>query len=60
MLTELTLGEYKKAYTSAKLVAPESAIQRHGDETLQFDGGECFSPTIGASHVFRSLGTRSA
>jgi len=54
------VGEYKKAYRSAKLVAPESAIQRHGDENLEFDGGGCFSPIIGVSHVFRSLGTRSA
>ena len=32
-------GEYKKAYPSAKLIAPEAAIERHDDKDLVFDGG---------------------
>ena len=44
MQAEVPLGEYKKAYASAKLVAPEAAIQRHGDSNLQFDGGKFLCP----------------
>lgn len=33
------LGDYKKAYPDAKLIAPEEAITRHGDKELAFDGG---------------------
>lgn len=32
-------GDYKKAYPTAKLIAPVSAIERHGDPDLQFEGG---------------------
>ncbi|PPQ73721.1 LOW QUALITY PROTEIN: hypothetical protein CVT26_010852 [Gymnopilus dilepis] len=34
----LFLSEYKKAYPSAKLIAPEAAIERHDDKDLVFDG----------------------
>jgi len=34
----LFLGDYKKAYPSAKLIAPEAALSRHDDKTLTLDG----------------------
>lgn len=34
----LYLGDYKKAYPTAKLIAPKDAIKRHGDPDLKFDG----------------------
>ncbi|EKM75835.1 hypothetical protein AGABI1DRAFT_79407 [Agaricus bisporus var. burnettii JB137-S8] len=34
----LFLGQYKKAYPSAKLIAPEAALERLEDKSLQFDG----------------------
>jgi len=34
----LYVGDYKKAYPDAKLIAPEEAISRHGDKELAFDG----------------------
>lgn len=34
----LYLGDYKKAYPNAKLIAPISALERHGDPELKFDG----------------------
>ncbi|TFK41499.1 hypothetical protein BDQ12DRAFT_599583 [Crucibulum laeve] len=32
------LGQYKEAYPGAKLVAPEAALERLDDKSLQFDG----------------------
>jgi hypothetical protein len=32
-------GDYKREYPDAKLIAPKEAIERHGDESLEFDGG---------------------
>lgn len=32
-------GDYKREYPNAKLIAPKDAIERHGDNTLKFDGG---------------------
>ncbi|KAF8156782.1 hypothetical protein B0H34DRAFT_473433 [Crassisporium funariophilum] len=34
----LYLGDYKKAYPTATLIAPEGAITAHGDKNLTFDG----------------------
>ncbi|KAF8956292.1 hypothetical protein BDZ97DRAFT_1958631 [Flammula alnicola] len=34
----LFLGDFKKAYPEAKLIAPEDAITRHDDKDLLFDG----------------------
>ncbi|KAF8067725.1 hypothetical protein FPV67DRAFT_1625895 [Lyophyllum atratum] len=34
----LYLGDYKRAYPDAKLIAPKEAIERHGDKDLVFDG----------------------
>jgi len=34
----LYLGEYKKEYPEAKLIAPQAAIERHNDSELKFDG----------------------
>ncbi|KAF5318766.1 hypothetical protein D9619_011061 [Psilocybe cf. subviscida] len=34
----LFLGDYKKAYPNAKLIAPVSAIERHNDLALHFEG----------------------
>jgi len=34
----LYLGDYKREYPNAKLIAPRDAIERHGDNTLKFDG----------------------
>ncbi|KAJ7255272.1 hypothetical protein C8J57DRAFT_1345940 [Mycena rebaudengoi] len=34
----LFLGEFKRAYPSAKLIAPAAAIARSSDKTLKFDG----------------------
>lgn len=34
----LFLGEFKKAYPSAKLIAPQAAIERSGDKSLVYDG----------------------
>ncbi|GLB39061.1 hypothetical protein LshimejAT787_0602230 [Lyophyllum shimeji] len=34
----LFLGDFKKAYPDAKLIAPKEAIERHGDKNLVFDG----------------------
>ena len=34
----LFLGEFKKAYPDAKLIAPEAAIERFEDKTLKVDG----------------------
>lgn len=32
-------GDFKAAYPNAKLLAPQEAIERHGDPNLKFDGG---------------------
>lgn len=32
------VGDYKKAYPEAKLIAPQAAIERHNDPDLKFDG----------------------
>ncbi|PPQ65115.1 hypothetical protein CVT24_003006 [Panaeolus cyanescens] len=34
----LYLTDFKKAYPTAKLIAPKDAISRHGDKSLVFDG----------------------
>ncbi|KAG6914966.1 hypothetical protein DXG01_014189 [Tephrocybe rancida] len=34
----LYIGDFKKAYPEAKLIAPVEAIQNHPDKTLVFDG----------------------
>ncbi|KIM42147.1 hypothetical protein M413DRAFT_409255 [Hebeloma cylindrosporum] len=34
----LFLGDYKKAYPSAKLIAPEEVLSRHDDKSLTLDG----------------------
>lgn len=34
------LGDFKKAYPDAKLIAPEAAIERFEDKTLKVDGSE--------------------
>ncbi|KIK02879.1 hypothetical protein K443DRAFT_677227 [Laccaria amethystina LaAM-08-1] len=34
----LFLGEFKKAYPSAKLIAPQEAIERSSDKSLVYDG----------------------
>ncbi|KAF8237359.1 hypothetical protein L208DRAFT_1356278 [Tricholoma matsutake] len=34
----LYLGDYKREYPSAKLIAPKEAIERHGESDLNFDG----------------------
>ena len=31
-------GDYKKAYPTAMLIAPEEAMARHGDKDLAFEG----------------------
>lgn len=36
----LYLGDFKKEYPEAKLIAPEAAIIRHDDKDLKFDGGK--------------------
>lgn len=33
-------GEFKRAYPTAKVIAPEDAIKRHEDKDLKFDGSE--------------------
>jgi hypothetical protein len=35
----ILVGDYKKEYPNAKLIAPKEAIERHGDKDLKFDGG---------------------
>lgn len=40
-------GDFKKAYPSAKLIAPKDAITRHGDKDLKFDGGRCAGGSSG-------------
>ena len=35
------LGEFKKAYPDAKLIAVEEAIQKHQGEGIKFDGCTC-------------------
>jgi hypothetical protein len=34
------VDDYRKAYPSAKLIAPEEALSRHDDKTLTLDGGK--------------------
>ncbi|KAF9003371.1 hypothetical protein BDQ17DRAFT_1305718 [Cyathus striatus] len=38
MVHHLYLGQYKKAYPDAKLIAPEAALERLEDKNLKFDG----------------------
>lgn len=35
----LHIGDYKRAYPTAKLIAPEEALSRHDDKSLTLDGG---------------------
>ena len=37
----LFLGEFKKEFPEAKLIAVDEAIQKKKKEGLQFDGGTC-------------------
>ena len=39
--SDVSIGEFKKAYPNAKLIAPQAAIERHDDKNLKFDGGKC-------------------
>jgi len=38
LVHHLFLSDFKKAYPTAKLIAPEAAIERHDDKDLVFDG----------------------
>jgi len=38
LLTISCIGEFKKAYPDAKLIAVEEAIQKHKGEDIKFDG----------------------
>ena len=57
------VGDYKKAYPSAKLIAPEEALSRHDDKTLTLDGGKfavSFCAPMSPYFKMLSLGPRSS
>lgn len=53
-------GEYKKAYPTAKLIAPEATIANHPNKELVFDGGlpMLFAMSFRLTIRIRSLGPR--
>jgi len=57
------VGDYRKAYPSAKLIAPEAALSRHDDKTLTLDGGKfavSFNTSLSPYFIMLSLGPRSS